>query len=84
MAVVYKPGDTAFIITNGRVVQEVQIISRIQDLYTVRFADYPALTRLRATRLYPTYEKAEEALPERKPVAPKPVDRKKYKMPWEV
>ena len=53
--------NTVYFIQNNRWIKEAKIIAKRGDLYTLRF-DGCKGTRLRAGRLFPTYELAEQGI----------------------
>ena len=53
--------NTVYFIQNNRWIKEAKIITKRGDLYTLRF-DGCKGTRLRAGRLFPTYELAEQGI----------------------
>lgn len=58
---VCKDIDTVYFIENNRWIKEAEIISKRGDLYTLRFDGHKG-TCLRAGRLFPTYELAEQSI----------------------
>lgn len=53
--------NTVYFIENNRWIKEAEVIAKRGDLYTLRFDGYKG-TRLRAGRLFPTYELAERRI----------------------
>lgn len=51
--------STVYFIENNRWIKEAEVIAKSGDLYTLKF-DSCKGTRLRAGRLFPTYELAEQ------------------------
>lgn len=62
---VCKDIDTVYFIENDRWIKEAEIISKSGDLYTLRFDGHKG-TRLRAGRLFPTYELAEQSIQQKR------------------
>ena len=65
----YSPGDIVYIVANNRWVKKLEVQSVAYGLVTLRFLDHPEYIRLRESRLYPTQEAAEAALPKKEPPA---------------
>lgn len=53
--------STVYFIQNHRWIKEAEVIAKCGDLYTLKF-DGCKGTRLRAGRLFPTYELAEQGI----------------------
>lgn len=66
---VCKNIDTVYFIENNRWIKEAEIIAKSGDLYTLRFDGYKG-TRLRAGRLFPTYELAEQNIRQKRDKTP--------------
>ena len=62
----YKSGDIAYIVENGLYIHEVKILKVAGGFATLVFTDREGGTRLRESRLFPTKEAAEVALPKKK------------------
>lgn len=58
---VCKDIDTVYFIENNHWIKEAEIIAKRGDLYILRFDGYKG-TCLRARRLFPTYELAEQSI----------------------
>ena len=66
MLMKYKSGDIAYIVENGLYIHEVKILKVAGGFATLVFTDREGGTRLRESRLFPTKEAAEVALPKKK------------------
>lgn len=60
---VFENGTTAYIIENNRIIREVTVVKRSGELYIVRFLNGYGGIRIRANRLFPSKEAAEDAMP---------------------
>lgn len=58
---VYKVGDTAFLVESNRFIREGTIIRVSGDLYMFRFKEGGGI-QVKGHRLYPTKEEAEQAI----------------------
>ena len=65
MAKGFRVGDTAYIVENGLRISAVTIVSYAPPLYTIRFPNGLAHSRVRASRLYPTKEAARYTIRDR-------------------
>lgn len=58
---VCEHNDTVYFVENNRWIKEATVITKRGDLYTLRFDGHKG-TCLRAGRLFPTYELAEQSI----------------------
>lgn len=61
----YQVGSQAYLLESNRIIREVTVVSCRADFYIVRFADNSKSggIQVRGSRLYPTIEDAENAIP---------------------
>ena len=58
----YKPGDTVYLISSARFIEEATVVMTISGFVTIRFTQRGGGTRVRENRLYATREEAEAAV----------------------
>lgn len=58
---VYEDSSTVYFVENNRWIKEATVITKRGNLYTLRFDGHRG-TCLRAGRLFPTYELAEQSI----------------------
>lgn len=58
----YKAGDTVYIISSARFIEEATVVMTISGFVTIRFTKRGGGTRVRENRLYATREEAEAAI----------------------
>ena len=61
--ILYKVGDTAYIVESSFMVRKAQIHNISGEFCTLRFADTGGGIRIRLNRLFPTEEAAKATLP---------------------
>ena len=64
----YSPGDIAYIVANSIFIKEVMILKVSGGFVTLRFMEGGRASRLRESRLFPTWETAEECVAKNKQV----------------
>lgn len=57
---VFKEGIFAFIVESNRLVREVVVIKRMDNLYIIKFADNSSGIKVRGSRLFSTRGEAEK------------------------
>lgn len=75
MGYVFKSGDAAYIIDNGRFLREVTVLRVTRDLCIIKYVDTGTVIRIRKNRLYSSDKDAIEKLP--------PDARPKRKSHWD-
>ena len=55
----YKPGDTVYLISSARFIEEATVVMTVSGFVTIRFTKRGGGTRVRENRLYATREEAE-------------------------
>ena len=58
----YKPGDTVYLISSARFIEEATVVMTVSGFVTIRFTNRGGGTRVRENRLYATREEAEAAI----------------------
>ena len=58
----FKPGDTVYLISSARFIEEATVVMTISGFVTIRFTQRGGGTRVRENRLYATREEAEAAI----------------------
>ena len=58
----YKPGDTVYLISSARFIEEATVVMTVSGFVTIRFTNRGGGTRVRENRLYSTHEKADAAI----------------------
>lgn len=58
----FAPGDTAYLVVSNCTVCKVTILNVFDGMYTVRFSDRHAGTRVKEHRLFPTEEAAKASI----------------------
>ena len=58
----YKPGDTVYLISSARFIEEATVVMTVSGFVTIRFTQRGGGTRVRENRLYATRIEAEAAI----------------------
>ena len=58
----YKPGDTVYLISSARFIEEATVVMTVSGFVTIRFTKRGGGTRVRENRLYATRIEAEAAI----------------------
>ena len=58
----YKPGDTVYLISSARFIEEATVVMTVSGFVTIRFTKRGGGTRVRENRLYATRIEAEDAI----------------------
>ena len=58
----YKPGDTVYLISSARFIEEATVVMTVSGFVTIRFTQRCGGTRVRENRLYATRIEAEAAI----------------------
>lgn len=58
----FKPGDTVYLISNARFIEEATVVMTVSGFVTIRFTKREGGTRVRENRLYATLSEAETAI----------------------
>ena len=58
----YKPGDTVYLISSARFIEEAAVVMTVSGFVTIRFTNRSGGTRVRENRLYSTREEAAAAI----------------------
>ena len=58
----YKPGDTVYLISSARFIEEATVVMTVSGFVTIRFTKRGGGTRVRENRLYATRIEAEATI----------------------
>ena len=62
----YKPGDTVYLISSARFIEEATVVMTVSGFVTIRFTECNGGTRVRENRLYRTRAEAEAVVKKNK------------------
>ena len=62
----YKPGDTVYLISSARFIEEATVVMTVSGFVTIRFTERNGGTRVRENRLYRTRAEAEAVVKKNK------------------
>ena len=62
----YKPGDTVYLISSARFIEEATVVMTVSGFVTIRFTERNGGSRVRENRLYRTRAEAEAVVKKNK------------------